>query len=212
MRVVIADDHAIFRNGLKMALEAHVDEISILEAADYDALLRLIARSEAPDLLILDLNMPGLVRSTGIMTLRGRIAPAPILILSASEEADDVFECLSAGASGYVPKSADIKTVVSAMQTVRSGGVHVPRELMVGSVPLSADGDARSAKSAGFTQRQTEVLRLASEGHPNKEIAFRLGISEGTVKTHLAAVMRALSVHNRVQMLREAERLGYVAR
>jgi DNA-binding NarL/FixJ family response regulator len=211
MRVVIADDHAIFRNGLKMALEAHIEDITILEAADYDALLRLIARSDPPDIVILDLNMPGLVRTTGIMTLRGRVAPAPILILSASEEADDVFECLSAGASGYVPKSADIKTVVSAMQTVRSGGVHVPRELMVGSVPLSGDGDARSSKT-GFTQRQTEVLRLASEGHPNKEIAFRLGISEGTVKTHLAAVMRALSVHNRVQMLREAERLGYVAR
>lgn len=211
MNVIIVDDHVIFRNGLRIALETRVADIEISEAGDYESLLRLLERCERPDVLILDLNMPGLVRQTGIMTLRSRIAPAPILILSASEEADDVFECLGAGASGYVPKSADIETVVLAMHTVRSGGVHVPRELMVGVVPVGSGKEVPGPRST-FTQRQTEVLRLATEGHANKEIAFRLGISEGTVKTHLAAVMRLLSVRNRVQMLREAERLGFVVR
>jgi DNA-binding NarL/FixJ family response regulator len=211
MNVIIADDHVIFRNGLKLALETSCEDIRISEAGDYEGLLRLLNRGDPPDVLILDLNMPDLVRNSGIMTLRGRIAPAPILILSASEDAEDVFQCLGAGAAGYVPKSADIATVVLAMQTVRSGGIYVPRELMVGAVPLTNSKDASQAR-VNFTQRQTVVLRLASEGHANKEIAFRLGISEGTVKTHLAAVMRSLAVHNRVQLLREAERLGYVPR
>lgn len=211
MKVIIVDDHVIFRNGLRIALETQWPGIEIVEAGDYEGLLRLLTGGERPDVVILDLNLPGLARNSGIMTLRSRVAPAPILILSASETAEDVFECLAAGASGYVAKSADIETVILALETVRAGGVHVPRELMRGAIPLTEAKDAQAAR-ASFTQRQTEVLSLASEGHANKEIAFRLGISEGTVKTHLAAVMRSLSVRNRVQMLREAERLGYVSR
>ena len=210
MKVMIADDHVIFRNGLKLALESSCEDISITEAGDYEG-LRLLGRGDQPDVLILDLNMPGLVRDSDIMTLRGRIAPARILILSASEDAEDVFQCLGEGAAGYVPKSADIDTLILAIQTVRSGGVYVPRALMVGATPV-INGNETGQARVNLTQRQTVVLRLASEGHANKEIAFRLGISEGTVKAHLAAVMRGLAVHNRVQMLREAERLGYVAK
>lgn len=211
MRIIIVDDHGLFRKGLKIALETESPGIEIVEAGDYEGLLRLIARGERPEAVILDLNMPGLVRQTGIMALRSRIAPAPILMLSASEESDDVFECLGAGASGYVPKSADIQTILFALSTVRSGGIYVPRELMVGAMPLAGAKETREDRP-NLTQRQTEVLRLAAEGHANKEIAFRLGISEGTVKTHLAVVMRLLSVRNRVQMLREAEKLGYIER
>ena len=209
MSVIIADDHAIFRNSLATMLQGQCSFRQVHEVGDFDSLLRLLERGEKPDLLILDLNMPGFTPESGIMTLRTRIAPAPILVLSASDEAEVVFECLGAGASGYVPKSADFPTLITALRTVLMGGVHVPRDLLVGAVAITPS-TAATGPRISFTQRQRQVLNLASEGHANKEIAYRLGISEGTVKTHLAAVMRALSVNNRVQMLREAEKLGLV--
>jgi DNA-binding NarL/FixJ family response regulator len=108
---------------------------------------------------------------------------------------------------GYVPKSSDMDTLLAGVRTVLSGGVYLPRSLLTGSMALTP-GAAASGPGPTLTQRQREVLELVSQGHANKEIGYRLGISEGTVKTHLAAMMRSLSVNNRVQMLREAERLG----
>lgn len=211
MKILIADDHVIFRNGLKLALETDDPTVAFDEAGDFEALLQRLAQDDPPDIIILDLNMPGLTRATGIMTIRGRAPLARILILSASEEAEDVFQSLSAGAAGYVAKSADIKSLIGAIRTVRSGGVHVPRELLVGAMPLPGSMPSPAeAEQIRLTQRQSEVLRLAAEGHANKEIAYRLGMGEGTVKSHLASVMRTLSVRNRVQMLREAERLGLI--
>ncbi|MCW0180169.1 MAG: response regulator transcription factor [Zavarzinia sp.] len=206
MKVVIADDHVIFRQGLRLALEAAQAGSEFLEAGDFDGLLRLVMRQRDLGLLILDLNMPGLSRSTGIATLRGHVAPAPILVLSASDDSEDVFSSLAAGASGYVHKSAGLDVLTEAIRTVGLGGVYVPRDLVTGARPPAAKA-SRVGEGPRLTPRQADVLRLAAEGHANKEIAFRLGMGEGTVKAHLSLVMRELGVHNRVQLLREVERL-----
>lgn len=207
MKVVIADDHVIFRQGLRLALEAIQAGSEFFEAGDFETLLRLVTRQRDLGLLILDLNMPGLSRSTGIATLRGHVAPAPILVLSASDDSEDVFASLASGASGYVHKSAGMDVLTEAIRTVGLGGVYVPRDLVTGVRPPPPNARGATAEGPRLTPRQADVLRLAAEGHANKEIAFRLGMGEGTVKAHLSLVMRELGVHNRVQLLREVERL-----
>lgn len=124
------------------------------------------------------------------------------MVLSASEDGEDVFRALAAGASGYLPKSASAATIVAALRLVLAGGVHVPRELVAGGATLGAPAPPR------LTARQAEVLALIGAGHANKEIAHRLGTSEGTIKAHVAAIMRQFGVRNRVQLLLAADRAG----
>jgi DNA-binding NarL/FixJ family response regulator len=131
----------------------------------------------------------------------------PILVLSASEDADDVFQALEAGASGYLAKSAPADTLVEALRLIMVGGIYVPRTLIKGREATPRQ-PAAVAEAPLLTPRQREVLALISTGQSNKEIAHRLGTSEGTIKAHISAIMRRLGVHNRVQLLLNAQQCG----
>lgn len=209
LRIIIADDHAIFRTGLRLALEAAPGIVSVKEAAHFEALL-LLANEDPPDVLILDLRMPGLTIPDGVRTARVRFRNAPILFLSASSDTQDMIGCLAAGASGYVTKASEITTLLEAIRLVRTGGVYVPADVVSGQVDgIGSTPDAQNVQAPRLTRRQAQVVSLALDGHANKEIAYRLEMSEGTVKTHLAAVMRMYDVNNRIQLLRQVEKLGY---
>ncbi|MEZ5655420.1 MAG: response regulator transcription factor [Sphingobium sp.] len=209
LRIVIADDHVIFRVGLRLALEAHDTVGSIVEAGCFDELLALSEMS-APDVLILDLQMPGLAMPDGLKMLRRRFEKTPILILSASTDADDMILCLGAGAQGYVTKASDISILFKAIHMVRAGGIYVPADIVAErSQGIGVPSPTESSAIPRLTRRQAQVLDLVLEGHANKEIAYRLDMSEGTVKTHLASVMRLYNVNNRVQLLRQVERIGF---
>jgi DNA-binding NarL/FixJ family response regulator len=203
MRVLIADDHAIFRQGLRAVLGALSEIEAIDEAGDLETALGF-AVARRPEIIFLDLRMPGMDGFSGIGAFRRRNAAAPILVLSASEDKEDVFQALAAGASGYLAKSASASVILEAMRLVLVGGIYVPREL----VSQAEDAARPKAGAPRLTERQTEVLNLIVDGHSNKEIAHRLGTSEGTVKAHVTAIMRQLGVRNRVQMLLAAERTG----
>jgi len=209
MRVVIADDHAIFRTGLRLALEADAAVHSVQEAASFEEMLTIAERGE-PSLLILDLRIPGFTVPDGLRTVRRRFASLPVLILSASCDAQDMIACLGAGASGYVTKASDITVLFRAIRLVQSGGVFVPSDVVAGQGDaIGTSPELPATASPRLTRRQFQVLELALDGHANKEIAYRLEMSEGTVKTHLASVMRMYDVNNRVQLLRQVERIGF---
>lgn len=211
LNVLIADDHAIFRTGLRLALEAEEQRFSVTEAANFDEMLAL-AETEQPSVLILDLRMPGLTMPDGVKQLRRRFPGVPLLILSASCDAQDMISSLGAGASGYVTKESDICTLFDAINLVRSGGVFVPSNIVAGqgdAIGAAASAPEREVAVPRLTRRQFQVLSLVLDGHANKEVAYRLEMSEGTVKTHLASVMRMYDVNNRVQLLRQVERVGY---
>jgi len=209
MRLLIADDHAIFRAGLRLALEASEAVAAVIEAASFTELLAM-AEAAAPDVLILDLQMPGLAMPDGLRLLRRRFPHTPVLMLSASTNAEDMILCLGAGASGYVTKASDIDILFDAIQRIRAGGIHVPADVVAGRAEAIGPQPAPlSAAVPRLTRRQAQVLELVLEGHANKEIAYRLNMSEGTVKTHLASVMRMYDVNNRVQLLRQVERIGF---
>jgi DNA-binding NarL/FixJ family response regulator len=203
VRVLIADDHAIFRQGLRAVLGSLSESIIIDEAGDLGTALER-AVDQPPEIVLLDLRMPGMDGFSGISAFRRRVPHASILVLSASEDSEDVFQALAAGASGYLAKSAPASVILDALRLILVGGIYVPRELVA-----NAEIAARSKPEAPrLTERQTEVLNLIVDGHSNKEIAHRLGTSEGTVKAHVTAIMRQLGVRNRVQMLLAAERAG----
>jgi DNA-binding NarL/FixJ family response regulator len=202
IRVLIADDHAIFRQGLRLVLKGLDPSPDIVEAGDFAEAQAVAAAQPAPDLMLVDLRMPGMDGFAGIGALKRARPAAPLMVLSASEDGEDVFRSLASGASGYLPKSATAATILEALRLVLAGGVHVPRELVAGGAALGGPAPPR------LTTRQAEVLGLIAGGHANKEIAHRLGTSEGTVKAHVAAIMRQFGVRNRVQLLLAADRAG----
>jgi DNA-binding NarL/FixJ family response regulator len=207
MKVLIADDHAIFRQGLRAVLDSLSESVAIEEAADVASALECAA-GDPPDLVLLDLRMPGMDGFAGITAFRRRLPLAPIVVLTASEERDDVFRALAAGANGYLVKSAPASVILDALRLVLVGGIYVPRELVAGAETVASP----KTEAPRLTARQSEVMNLIADGHSNKEIAHRLGTSEGTIKAHVTAIMRQLGVRNRVQMLLAAERAGLRSR
>jgi DNA-binding NarL/FixJ family response regulator len=203
MNVLIADDHAIFRQGLRAVLDELAEGVTVHEAADLDEAIRCAA-DKPPHLVLLDLRMPGMDGFAGIGAFRRRLPSAPIVVLSASEDSNDVFQALAAGANGYLAKSASATTILDALRLVLVGGIYVPREL-VGSPDNATE---RPAETLRLTARQSEVLGHIADGLSNKEVAYRLGTSEGTIKAHVTAIMRQLGVRNRVQILLAAQRAG----
>lgn len=200
---LIADDHAVFRQGLRIVIQNKWPDARILEAASFSDALVLADEIE-PTLIVADLRMPDTTTSSdGLRSLRRKWPKTPIMALSASEEPDDVYVALEAGASGYIPKSASLTRLIEVMEIVASGGIFVPREL------VSAEGRTPAAKPApNLTARQLEVLSLVANGLSNKEIARRLGLSPGTLKAHLSAIMRQFGVNNRVRLLLELRDQG----
>lgn len=208
MKILIGDDHLLFREGLCRLLTQLDDQASFVEAGTFDDVLSLARDGQDFDLVLLDLQMPGFPGFSGVQEICEAQAGTPVVIVSASEAQADVRAALDAGASGYIPKSSSVKIMLSALNLIFSGGIYVPPAAILGDGPGVGGGSAApggGGAAAGapgaptLTQRQRDVLRCLREGKSNKQIAYELGLSEGTVKIHVTAVMRSLGVRNRTQ-------------
>ncbi len=195
MKVLLADDHPLMREAVRQVLEQLDVQVDILDAQDYPSLFRQTAQHADIDLALVDLNMPGLPGVHGIIEFRTRFPDIPLVVLSASESPLDIRSVLDAGALGYIPKASTTAVMLSALQQVLAGEVYSPH------LPDEADNSFLSSATSGsrLTTRQIEVLRLMQQGYPNKTIARKLGLTEGTVKVHVAAIFRALGVRNRTE-------------
>lgn len=205
MKILIGDDHLLFREGLCRLLTQLDDKATFVEAGTFDEVRELARDGQDFDLVLLDLQMPGFPGFSGVQEICEAQAGTPVVIVSASESQADVRAALDAGASGYIPKSSSVKIMLSALNLIFSGGIYVPPAALLGDGP--GVGSAAGASTGGggnggtptLTQRQRDVLRCLREGKSNKQIAYELGLSEGTVKIHVTAVMRSLGVRNRTQ-------------
>ncbi len=212
MRILLADDHSLFREGLLHVLKELGTEPDVVQAADYPGAIEMAERNPDLDLALLDLNMPGMDGLTGVRTFRSRFPMLPVIVLSASEDPEDVKRALDAGVLGYIPKSSTAPVMLSAIKLVLAGGVYLPSLLLAheGSAP---ETPARPAPAGGrrgtrgLTERQLQVLALLAEGKPNKVIARTLDITEGTVKIHLAAIFQTLGVRNRTEAVIAAQEM-----
>ena len=209
MRILIADDHALFLEGLRLQLEAHDPSMQVLEAADFDGVFEQARETDPLDLILIDLAMPGMNWRQALPVLRNRCPEAAVVVVSASDARDDILSALNSGAAGYIPKSSPGKVMLRALELVLSGGIYVPPEVLSWMDPsgkAAAAGEVSAAHS--LTPRQIEVLSLMAEGQSNKKIARTLDLSEGTVKLHVAAVLKALGADNRTQAVLLAVRTG----
>ncbi len=205
---VIADDHALFRAGLRLLLADGCGPAEVREAASLPELRALLDLDAEVDLAVVDLSMPGMSGAASLRALRHAFAQLRLVVMSGSEERQDVLDALAAGAFGYIPKSLDPEAMVAAFQQVLGGGIYAPTLLLTEperTPELSAPLDASII--AMLTPRQCDVLRLLGKGQANKEIARALDISEGTVKIHLAAIFRLLDVRNRTEAVLKASAL-----
>lgn len=229
MKILIADDHALIRAGLRGELAMLDAAVEFVEAWDADSLHHALAGHQDVDLAIIDLAMPGMDGERTIAGVRDAHPGLPIVVLSGGDPVAAGTAVLRAGAAGFIPKSGMSNVMLQAIRLVLAGGQYLPPQLMeaieVGarttpvverSAAMSGVAQASGASSSGrraktpldlLSLRQRQVFALLAEGLSNKEIARRLGITDGTVKTHIATIFDVLNVHNRVSAVAAARAL-----
>ncbi|MEQ8654818.1 MAG: response regulator transcription factor [Kiloniellales bacterium] len=212
LRIILADDHALFRGGLKLLIRMMNRPVEILEANDFDQAIELLGGDKPIDLLLLDLLMPGMSGIEGIGEICRNWPDVPVVVISVREDSKAIRQALQSGAMGYIPKTSSPEVTTSALQFILSGGIYVPPQVLhlnetrteVLSTSVNegevADSDLTSGTPPyGLTERQIDVLRLMAKGRSNKDIAADLDIAPGTVKMHVSRILRALGVENRTQ-------------
>lgn len=189
------------RQGLRHTLSELGDEVRITEAASYTDVISALEGGRKFDLLLLDLDMPGMTPTEGMSQIRSKVPALPLVVVSGTDDPVTIRQLISAGAAGFIPKSVSPTIMLRALQLVLSGGIYVP--------PSALDMPEKEGVP-NLTDRQTQVLRLLADGAPNKTIANQLGLALPTVKIHVAAVLRQLSARNRTEAVQAAIRLGVI--
>lgn len=205
-RLVIADDHPLFRGALREAVSGLLANAEIAEAGSFDEAAKLLDSGGDVDLILLDLSMPGVRGFSGLMYLRAQYPSTPVIVVSANDDPAVIRRCMDFGASGFIPKTLDVEGMRAAVQRVLNGGVWTPPD-----VDLGAGNDAEAAalmsRLATLTPQQVRVLMMLSEGLLNKQIAYELGVSEATVKAHVSAILQKLGVESRTQAVIAAAKI-----
>lgn len=220
MKILIADDHELFLKGLEMILSDYDSEWKIVSAKSYTEIFSILKEDKDFNLVLTDLAMPGSRWLDAIKSIHESLPDTPIIILSAVFDKEVVQKTIENGAAGYIPKTSSNAVIISAINLVLSGGVYIPPELLqstnqnefdllkqVESLP-PAQNVAEKVKI--LSPRQIDVIRLISKGKSNKQIAYELGLTEGTVKLHVTAILKLLNVYNRTGAVVEATKLGLI--
>jgi len=210
LKALIVDDHPLIQQAVANVLRAIDAAAEIAIAGDCDRGLEIAAEGAEPDLVLLDLNLPGRSGIPALKLWRSRFLAVPVVVLSALDDQQTVLAAINAGAAGYIPKSSSNEVMQHAVRLVLSGGKYLPPELLArpsASASTSA-AERQPAAALRLTDRQFAVLRLIATGASNKVICRELGLAERTVKAHVTAVMRSLKVSSRTQAAVEAVRLG----
>lgn len=209
MNILVVDDHPLYRSGVVYTLQNSGHDIQVVECAVVDAALARLDAGLQADLMILDLQMPGYSGLDSLTTVRSRHPEVPVLILSANDDPAIVRECIELGAYGFVPKAASSEEFNAALNLVLGGGVYLPStSLSVAAPATRAQQDAWARLGAHLTDRQRQVLVGIVQGKPNKVIARDLGLSDTTVKSHVAHILDALVVSNRTEAVYALARAG----
>jgi DNA-binding NarL/FixJ family response regulator len=213
MRILIVDDHPMFRDAVHSAVRAALPDAAITEAGSIDAACDIIERHTDIDIVLLDLMLPGISGFDGLLLVRARFPRLPVLIVSGLDDARIAAEAIRLGAAGFVPKSASRTVIAEALDKVLEGSVYVPRHL---AHAISATrGDAAhqdiAARIATLTPTQIRVLQFIRQGLLNKQIAHELGVGETTVKAHVTEILRKFGVTSRTRIVIKTAHLDFDA-
>lgn len=216
MHIVLADDHKLVVDALKMYLTKLRPELEVTQAGNFEEALKQVSESTDLDLVILDMNMPGMNGLEGLRVMRARYPDVPIVMMSGVANSEQVREALDCGAVGFIPKALSGSVMLGALELVLSGGTYVPTmALYAGSAGKSAGTDIAEQQFdadnplTSLTRRQREVLSLLIQGHSNKKIARQCGVTPNTAAFHVKGVMRKLGASNRTEAVTAAIRHGW---
>jgi len=205
-RLMIADDHPLFRGAMREAVNGLPGRVECTEAGSFDDVAALLDKGSEFDLVLLDLSMPGARGFSGLMYLRAQYPGVPVAVVSANDDPTAIRRCMEFGASGFIPKTLGVDGMRHAISRILGGGVWTPPD-----VDLSSGSDAEAAelmaRMATLTPQQVRVLMMLSEGLLNKQIAYQLGVSEATVKAHVSAILQKLGVESRTQAVIAAAKI-----
>ena len=207
-KIIIADDHPLFRAALRQAVTQAVPGIDIVEADTLAGVQEAVEQHADADLVLLDIHMPGTHGFSGLVFLRGQHPGVPVVVVSGSEEPHVMKRAIDYGASGFIPKSAPLETISEAITAVLEGEEWLPQELTDNMDDVGEEDQMFAAALASLTPQQFRVLTMLTEGLLNKQIAYELSVSEATIKAHVTAILRKLGVHSRTQAVIAAQRLG----
>lgn len=208
MKILLIDDHPLFIEGIRGVLHRLNDAAVIHTCGSCEEALELVAADDNFDLVLLDLNLPGMSGLDGLQQLRHQLPATPIVLLSASEDRRKVLNAIEQGAKGYIPKSSGANIIITALQLVLSGGVYLPMAIL--DSINSAQNKTTNTEGLSLTPRQIDVLQLLAQGHSNKAIGNRLTMAENTVRVHVSAIFRFLDVSNRTEAGMAASRMGLI--
>lgn len=220
LKILIADDHHLVREGLKLALREIDPAVAVIEADSLGKAIDAFRHHPDVDLVLLDLTMPG---NTGLSVLEGFEQSCPearVVVISASYDLQTVQAAVRRGVLGFIPKLSGKDALISAVRFILAGGIYIPLEAMMAMPeedrpphamprPLSTTAVSRTPRDAGLTTRQIEVLRQLLEGKSNKQICRDMNLAMGTVKGHVAAILVALKVSSRAEAIAAAMKLGW---
>lgn len=211
MKVLIADDHALFRDGLSLNLERIDPQAVVFQAGSFSQALKILDDEKKLDLIIIDLDMPDMQWEEGLAELRKKSNGARYVVISATEDSRSIRKSLEQGISGYIPKRSDTKVLSGALKLILDGGTYFPPSVFeTGSSSANSAQNGEKPKNKMLTNRQSEVLGLVAQGLSNKQIAYNMGVSEATVKLHINALLRSLGVTNRTQAVVTAQKMGLI--
>ncbi len=214
-KILIADDHPLFREAIINVIENSFEGCKTLETEDLDSALEIAQNEEELDLILLDLNMPGMNGLNGLITLRNDLPTVPVVIVSAEEDKQIVLQAITYGAVGFITKSSPREQMTEALKQILAGNVYLPSDIIRASQPDNRrmqrkdDNQIPPELLSSLTRRQLLVLERMSKGESNKQIAYNLNIAETTVKAHVSAILRKLGVHNRIQAVLSAGNIDF---
>jgi DNA-binding NarL/FixJ family response regulator len=205
LKILIADDHTLFRESLSLLLLRLDDEIpTIIQANNSEHAIRLAEQNGDLDMILMDIDMPGISGMSAIKALKNAVPDVPIIMVSAEEGSHQISRAIELGAKGFIPKTTPADVMLSALRLVLNGGIYLPEQLL--AAYQNHGGDSEPEKQ--LTPRQMEILRLLQKGEQNKNIAHQLNLSESTVKVHVRRIFTILDARNRSQAVNHAIERG----
>ncbi len=213
-KILAADDHPLYREAIINVIERSFPNTITYEAEDFESALKVIEEHDEIDLVLLDLNMPGMDGLNGLIQLRNKVPEIPVAIISAENDREVVLRAITYGAVGYISKVASSENIGEAIIQIMDGQVYLPSDIIRNTKPSTHSSrdetqNLNPKKISSLTKRQLLVLERLSKGDSNKQIAYELNIAETTVKTHVSAILNKLEVHNRMQAVLCASKINF---
>ena len=208
-KILIADDHPLFREAIINVIEGEFPGCEVLETDCLTGAMDIAGVNDSFDIILLDLDMPGMNGLNGLISLRNASPTIPVVIVSAEKNKQVVLQAITYGAVGFIAKSSPREQMGAALKTILDGNVYLPSDIIRMDTRTSTQTDSNNKSISpellsSLTRRQLLVLERMAKGESNKQIAYNLNIAETTVKTHVSAILRKLGVYNRIQAILSA--------